>query len=393
MTNSVLQLDPSVNVKQMEGHLTDPYLSKYDLELPSKIHWSGTVGQSASIAQFIATWAKQCESPNLKLAASQNDSHVLKGIVYRLFGLSGVYFSDRVFCEESSQDIRYQMLVHAADRFIAMWEKNLLDVAKGRKIELISVIGAKREFLPALYSKPPTKEDLLDREMHGKLIVKPYEMSALFNRCLEVTNLPKLGKSLIHASNVTDLVGELLYEAFRNTAEHAYLDSEGKMPHKGLRCVLIDIVRIDKSRVRKILPLRRTVSSSVEYFQRITSIGAESKRKNIDFIEISILDSGPGFASTMRNSPTDLDEVELVKRCFEKHRTRKGGDFSGLGLFRILSAVNELNGFIRIRTSSCEASYFASNSNDNESVLKPQVSGNLAQVVGTLLTISFPVVY
>ncbi len=394
MANSVLELSPTVSASQIESHLINADLSNYDLELPQKIHWSGTVGQSASIAQFIATWARSCESPVLKLKTSQSDSHKLTGTVSRLFGLSGVYFSERVYCKESNEDFRYRILKFAANRFIAMWKKNYSDVAKGRKIELISVLRANREFLPALYHRCPTPEELLDREKHGKLIVGPHEMSALFEKCLEAIKLSKSGKTLIQETNVSNSVGELLYEAYRNTAEHAYLDIDtGEIPRKGLRCVLFDLVQIDRERIQEIEPLSRTSDESKEYFRRVASRGLDSTRTKVEFIEISILDSGPGLAATMCDSSTDLDDVTLVRRCFEKHQSRKGGEFSGLGLFRILSSVNDLNGFIRLRTSSCEASYFASSSDNSSLGLEPQIIGNLANVVGTLLTISFPVVY
>lgn len=393
MTKHELKIHPSVDSNDIEKYLARSDLGNCDLVLPLKINWGGTVGQSASIAQFIATWAHNCDSPNLKLNVSQDDSHKLKGLVSRLHGLSGVYFSECVQEVKMSSDIRYNMLVHAVDRFIAMWQRDYLNVAKGRKIELISVVGAKREFLPVFYKRQPTINDLFDREKHGRLIVSPEEMTSLFDSCIKSVKVPIASIRQFSKQKIANSIGVLLYEAFRNTAEHAYLNELGEIPAKGLRCVLIDYVEIGANEIQDINPLSRSSNEQYVYFDNIATRQRKANRKKVFFVEISILDSGPGFASSMNNSSDTTSDVASVMSCFEKHRSRKSGDFSGLGLPRILAAVQELNGFIRFRTSTCEASYFASDENRTESNIVPQVESKLAQVVGTLITVCFPVTY
>ena len=53
------------------------------------------------------------------------------------------------------------------------------------------------------------------------------------------------------------------------------------------------------------------------------------------------------------------NDVDLVARCFEKHQSAKLGNASGLGLNRVLRIIEDLNGFVRFRTSTAEA-FFAS---------------------------------
>lgn len=395
MSNKVLHLKSTDNAKQLEQHFENSDLGKYDLKLPRKIKWGGYVGQSASIAQFVATWASQCEKPSLQLNDLSDNFKNLDPFISRLYGLSGIYFSDQVWIDQSHKNFRYKMLLKAAPRFKAMWNRDYLNVSRGRSIELISVVGAKREFLPALYKRQPTLKNLLDREQHGQLICSSPEMASLFSKCMEYINVPHQMKSLMLKPNYKKLIGDLLYETFRNTAEHAYLTENGEKPRNSLRCILFDIISIEKARVQECSPLSIELCESIQYFKNVARLEKDKKipRKKIDFLEISILDSGPGFAATMRHLRPGSEEKTLVAHCFEKHQSRKIGEDSGLGLYRILFAVKKLNGFIRVRTSTCEASFFSLCEFDDKSDLRPKISEKLAMVVGTLVTVSIPIAY
>lgn len=390
MPRKYLSIKRDDNAKQLERYFIDPDLGKYVLRFPSKIQWGGSIGQSASLTQLVATWASRCDTPSLKLFMSPDDSQTHVDFLSRLHGLSAVYFSDQVLGEKSDSNIRYEMLKKAFPRIDAMWKRNYEKVSKGRTVELVSVVGAQREFLPALYCNQPKVEDLLDRQRHGQLVSSSRQMTGLFIKCMKLLNVPTRSESLIINN---ELVGDLLYEAFRNTAEHAYLKEDGRMPSRGLRCILFKIHSIDRERIRELTPFSMVRSDADKYFDHIVSLQREYSRKKVDFLEISILDSGPGFAATMNQSTPDSDETALVARCFESHKSRKLGKNSGLGLYRILSAVKNLHGFIRIRTSTCEASFCALDEADENSILKPKIFGKFAMVVGTLLTISIPIVY
>ena len=393
MPKKYLSIKRNDSAKQLEQYYLDPDLGKYILRFPSKIQWGGSIGQSASLTQLIATWASRCDTPSLKLFMSPDESQTHVNFLSSLHGLSAVYFSDQVSGEKSESNIRHKMLKQAFPRIDAMWKRDYKKVSKRRTVELVSVVGAQREFLPALYSRQPTVEDLLDRQRHGQLVSSSQQMTGIFLKCMKLLNVPYRSASLISPLSNNELIGELLYEAFRNTAEHAYLTEDGGMPYRGLRCILFKIHSIDRERVRELTPFSMVRSDADKYFDHIESLRREYSRKRVDFLEISILDSGPGFAATMHQSTPDLDETALVASCFESHKSRKLGGNSGLGLYRILSAVKNLDGFIRIRTSTCEAFFCASGEADENSILKPKIYGQFAMVVGTLLTVSIPIVY
>ena len=72
--------------------------------------WGGGAGRSASLAQYIATWAKRCESPSLKLISSLQNQEYVKKFLSQQFGLSAVYFSDHVSEQNLEENIRTRCL-------------------------------------------------------------------------------------------------------------------------------------------------------------------------------------------------------------------------------------------------------------------------------------------
>ena len=219
-------------------------------------------------------------------------------------------------------------------------------------------------------------------------------MNYLFLECMNKLSVPIQKNRYISKLSNNELVGQLLHEAFRNTAEHAYLTVDGQIPKKGLRSISFHIISVDKNRFSEISPFNSTRPEIFDYFEKFASRQRKNARKNIDILEISILDSGPGFAETMRQSkPVGTDDTELVKHCFINSESRKLGENSGWGLHRILAAVKELHGFVRIRTSTCEVSFNTFDKPDENSNLVPNIEGNLENVVGTLLTVGIPIAY
>lgn len=395
MSRKYLSVKSGDSPSQLEQYLEDPNFGKFDLHLPSKYEWGGRVGQLASIAQLVTTWADRCETPSLKLFTTNADTSYSTDLISRLPGLTAVYFSEHVSEEGSDKNIRFELLKRASPRIHAMWKRDYAKTSRGRTVELISVVGARREFLPALYCKPPLISDLLDRERHGQLVASAEDMAGLFRHFLKTLNPRSRSASFIADLKHNNLIGVLLCEAYRNTAEHAYLTANGTIPQKGLRCVFSSIVSVERNRLGEVSPFSKNIRSSnvVEYLNHVACLERDYPREHVDFLEVSILDSGPGFASTMKQSIPETDETSLVAKCFEIHRSRKPGRNSGQGLYKILSVVKELNGFVRIRTSTCEACFTALDELNEDLGPKPKICGQLAKVVGTLLTVSIPIAY
>ncbi len=393
MTKKYLSVKRKDNFEQFESYLTDPNLETYILRLPNDIYGGGGVGRSSALTQLIATWADRSDSPRLESYIDSNRFDKYKDFVSNLHGLSAVYFSNHVSGKDSNDNIRYKVLKTATSRIHAMYLTQLEDVVKKRDLELISVLGAKREFLPALYRHRPSISELLDRQRHGNVISSSENMNDLFLHCMDSLKFPPRSEAYIEQLAHKNRIGKILHEAFRNTAEHAYLTTKGDFPRRGLRCIVFKINTVSRENFSNGSQFSSKFQTTDSYFEKLANLKRTYTRKHIDILEISILDTGPGFAKTIKSSSSDLDNSELVARCFKIRQTRKLGKNSGYGLNRILSTVKELNGFIRFRTSNCEAVFTSEDNFDENFDPRKFINGNLANVVGTLLTICIPLAY
>ena len=274
--------------------------------------------------------------------------------------------------------------------------------AKGRKVEFILVHGARNEFHGLLYKKTPTPADLMDRERHGQLVADPGGMSDLLRRCLHQHRIVWTSAERIYLTRQLNRkdnpLGQLLHESFRNTAEHAYLDVSGNVPSRGMRSVTIAVQQVERDEFKSCAVTSSEQPRVAAYFDRLRAKYRSSYgRKHIDVLEISVLDSGPGFAQTIYRACAQeappLDEAGLVAHCFKKHRSAKSGPSSGIGLSRILESIHDLDGFMRLRTSTTE-SFFAGGP-DYSPTMNPLnfTQGELAKVWGTSLTIGIPLAY
>ena len=364
------------------------------LKIPRDISHEGALGRSVSFAQLIATWASTSSEQHI-LTSLPADSHGdLNKFVGRVHGLAGAYYADRITAEDGKTNLKKLLLEAAAPRIRAMGDRKYVDTALGPLTEFVFVQGARSEFHSVAYLEKPAKAVLRDREGHGKLIVPPHEMNALVHGVLK-EQLFRRDFERIERLLSSCLLGHLLHETFRNTAEHAYLDLDNRTPPKGLRCILIAARRANPA----ILSSRALVSTEHPHTDRYFELLRDRANPNSDnpksrslvfILEISVLDTGPGFSETIApHLDANAENTDRVTECFRDHVSSKRGPNSGLGLGRVLSHVRELDGFLRVRTSTTEA-FFSSLSNTRSSQLAPHVVGNLAKATGTALTIAVP---
>lgn len=151
-------------------------------------------------------------------------------------------------------------------------------------------------------------------------------------------------------------------ETFKNTHDHAREDIDGSDLETSVRAVYArfysmqdviasipdDGVTQAERYVRSFAP--RTVKPGV----RAPDLPAVS-----GFLELSILDSGPGMAARWLRRPVhDLDprqQLEAVLQCFGKGRTTTTSPGRGFGLWKVLISLTGLRGFISVRTNSIHA--------------------------------------
>jgi len=400
MQPSILAIRRDDGMAEFERHLLRPDLSRQSLALPANIRGGGTLGRSVGLTQFVTTWAQRSDSPSVKIYIRAGPQ-TYPNFVDHLHGFAAAYFSDRVVPTGLDTDIRMDLMRSCRPRIAAMSSGDLGHTAKGRKVEFILAHGARNQFHHFLYKRIPTRAHLLDRQCHGQLVGDPRAMANLLRRSVHqyrVTGTAKF-RSLISKLNRNDNpLGQLLHESFRNTAEHAYLDVNGMIPARGLRSVTIAINQIERRDFRPSIVLGSDHSRSPPYFEKLRELHrSRYGRKHIDVLEISILDSGPGFARTISRASAaasrSQEELNLVADCFRKHMTAKSGRTSGVGLGRMLEFIHALEGFMRVRTSTTEA--FFAGSTDYTPTMEPEdfIQGDLAEVQGTSIIFGIPLVY
>ena len=377
-------------VRELDQHILAACQGRATLVIPSSIKYGGALGHSVAYAQFVATWAAAHSTPKVETKLLNSSPDDCQRFVSRLHGLAIAYYADQVTTVDGETNLRSELLKAARPRVSAMSERRYAEAARGQMTEFVFVNRARNQFHSAAYRYTPTRAELMDPERHGELIVSPREMNALAGNVIRAQNLTSSDFKRIEPllNDQERPLGHLLQETFRNTAEHAYL-VDGRIPQKGLRCIVVSAPGLPPDAFQPESLLSADHPHADDYFREMRAPSKRKRRDLVHTLEISIFDTGPGFAktigATINGTATDAERVE---KCFVNHVSSKPGDNSGLGLGRVLSHVNLLGGYLRIRTSTTEA--FFSSRFPLESPLVPHVVGSLPNITGTALTIVIP---
>jgi hypothetical protein len=184
-------------------------------------------------------------------------------------------------------------------------------------------------------------------------------------------------------------VTDLLYEAFKNTQEHATLGLDGNELPISFRGIAIRHHSFQKTNLAAAAAGSRPLS---EFYAGLEP--PMPRNNQIQLLELSVFDSGVGYASHLRRRPLDeidpTDEYEAVVECFEKNISSKYRSGAGQGLALITSLLRRHNGLLRVRTGGLSLC----SSGEEELRLVDTVSGEEAEtrppVCGTVLTCILP---
>ncbi|MDE0036751.1 MAG: hypothetical protein OXU77_04205 [Gammaproteobacteria bacterium] len=388
---------PTLNIKRADGapdfeeYMRVAELGETTLRLPNNIYAAGSLGRSVSLAQLVATWAQTSPSRRVRTYLDPHDKAAHKDFVSHLHGLAAAYYAEQVTASDETTDIRRALLEAAVPRIRAMSVRQFDRVGKGPRAELLFVHGARRQFHSAAYRHPPSFAELMDPQSHGNLIVSARQMNALLVTILRGFSLS--GKDWHRVEELLDPrdapLGNLLHEAFRNTAEHAYLDADGKVPSRGLRCIVIATRRAQPHELEAHAFLSGAHPHVDEYFTVLRHRASRVGRRLVFILELSVLDTGPGFAATIQHA-SGASDLERVRHCFVDYASSKPGPNSGLGLGRILRHIGAVNGFVRFRTSTTEACFTRTPASSADDPCMPNLVSGLPKAVGTALTVGIP---
>lgn len=391
------------SLRTFEDYLELQDLHRLNLIIPNDLAEGGSIGRSIALSQLILTWSRKSQCSHINTFLTDTDRSGLEDFVGRCHGLAAAYFSKSIYPHNKNRNIRTDLLTAAKSRITAMQTSTLHQTSRGRQIEFVFIQGAKREFHNTFYRRTPRHPgEIFERETHGSLIRSPLELNHFLKRCQEYLNIAPDSRRIAQTHSIDQAgfetpypIATLIHEAFRNTAEHAYLRPDGMSYSKNFRCFLIAVRTVGRESFKtSTISSHNAQSAAQTYFEQSADRYGRIPRETIDFLEISLLDSGPGFSQTIEGQGySQSSDVESVAACFERHVSSKVSRAGGLGLSRILTAVSDLRGFLRVRTSGSEAFYAKVYGITPDSDPSDFVHGNLPHVEGTVITVGIPVVF
>lgn len=227
------------------------------------------------------------------------------------------------------------------------------------RVNLICVQGANREFIQPLY-----------HETKGKMVIRPYSDIRLFVQdILSQLAGEWTGKEL---REVSAPLAQLVKELMENADWWARTDETGTPYPRGksFRVLSFRLVDVDDDNAAMFGGANHHLHN---YLQKVLlergelDGGATSSRqhsiKRTTFIELTVVDSGPGLAkrwlSSRETKPISIsdltkvdirDEEQAVVECFQKWATSSHNSLRGVGLFSVARMLKEKNGFMRLRT-------------------------------------------
>ncbi|MEE5087910.1 ATP-binding protein [Pseudomonas alliivorans] len=360
------------------------------LRLPISMSHGGLLGVDASLAQLVISWARAQERSVLHLYANSDSAlEQIPQLARTAAGLAALIMCTSIESETHEPIEKRAALTVIRPLIEAMYEGDLKNTssekgARPKTINLFSINNAKMEFIKPFYygdSQPKVHP----RSWFSALI----EMSsALMHTRHDQNSLLKSGLPAL---------GGVLAELISNADEHSVTDVHGVKYKKGLRGTSIKSSRIKKQDAYH-------HSKTEPEFARFIVKNMVKGEEALDFLEISIIDSGPGLArrwiSAKVGRPVESldalpieEELQATLDCFKKHVTTKDSSTSGMGLHNAIQALNKLKAFVRLRTGRlCLYQTFQGHDQVVEySPKKWNGDKELTAAEGTVFTICIPV--
>lgn len=302
------------------------------LTVPNKWPFEARPGGSSAGAQLAISWARSNEPAILQLASDEAPEVAATSLVHRTYGLVATVFADRVIGRDGSRDVTAGMLRLAAARLRELYSGELDRMIHGGVIPLISVDHIEQGGSNPLLYQPGSGE--VRSDFHG--LVKQALSRLVDRHRLRLQDVE------------TDVIASLFKELFSNTHVHARTDLGGTFYRRSARGILFALRPVDlphDSHAAGLAVLREYYSSMVR----------AAARPRVEFLEVSVFDSGPGLAARANGGPIAeampiAEEYELVRTCFLKNVTTQTDPSHGLGLPRVMRALKACGGFMRLRT-------------------------------------------
>lgn len=303
------------------------------LKLPSNLRYLAG-GAEAALAQLIVTWAQQ--NPGAPLQTYIDTSEQIDAFVRRLPGLVAALCADAAIGRQGSDDIHGQLRGAAVARLNRLQSQKPKDAFRGPSVEILCAdhLGKDAPFL--LYSP----------DSRGNVSLRPRENFKDLAAWLLRRTIQGSYREAV-PTDADDAIGGMLYEIFKNTEDHAMTDVAGDLLDVSIRAIKTNHHAMAPSQ------LAHVVGGYAPLSDYCNALSVPDGATFTHLFELSILDSGPGFATSWtRRAVEDLtveEEEAAVIRCFGEGSAKRSDRF-GQGLPHVLRLLHSQKGFLRLRT-------------------------------------------
>lgn len=213
---------------------------------------------------------------------------------------------------------------------------------------------------------------------NGDKLITKNEFINLFAEKIFDNSTPQVYR---HAKlQFTNDFGSIIFELFQNTEEHARNNSLDRKSIRGFttKHLLIKPVEI------------KSHYSHIKNYLNIFHI----ENKGLQFIEISVFDTGDGLAKSLNKDDLDNSfetEKTYVLKCFNKHITSKTNKMYGIGLYDVIKKIILNRGLFILRTGRIhlEVNYSQIDINEDIVIFNIPIEEQLP-IIGTSFTIILP---
>ena len=348
------------------------------LRLPANIkHVIG--GAEAMLAQVIITWAQRNANPKLETFISS--AAQINDFVRRLPGLVAALCASEAVGTTTAHSIFEDLRSAALTRLNQLQGKQPKQGYRGPSAEILCADHLGRS-APYLLYVP---------DQRGGSRLRPRENFRDLAGWLLEGAIPREYRALID-DEATDAIGAMLFEIFKNTEDHALVDAAGDLLGISIRAIKTNHHAIQPEKLGRI----------VEGFEPLAtycgSLTPPQGAAQTHLFELSILDSGPGFAVTWTGRPLDQlshdEEESAVRACFGRGSAKRQSHF-GEGLPHVLRLLHREGGFLHLRTGrlSFYIDFSARDKVDGVAALRRHGADDalrLAPASGSLLTLLIP---
>jgi hypothetical protein len=347
------------------------------LKLPSNLRYLAG-GAEAALTQLVVTWAQK--NPKGTLQTFLETSDQIDAFVRRLPGLVAALCTNRATNRQGTEAIQGPLRGAAIARLNRLQSQKPKDAFRGPSVEVLCAdhLGKDAPFLlymPESRGISPLRPRENFKDLAAWLLRKTIQGS--YREAVPV--------------EASEAIGGMLYEIFKNTEDHALSDVAGDLLDVSIRAI--------KTNHHAMVPeqMAQVVGGYSPLSDYCNKLPVPEGAAFTHLFELSILDSGPGFASTWTGKPVEALSIEEEERavihCFGEGSAKRSDRF-GQGLPHVLRLLSAENGFLRLRTGRLSFYIdFSQQEHASPNALRrfnPAGSLRLAPVSGSLLTVLLP---